>query len=121
MSVEHSNRLRGGGLLDLTFSGGMTALHVYAASGFTSASTVALLLGRGANIEASSRSAEKPLAFTVKSARIEMVEVLLAHGAGTTDIISIRDKDRMPSIDKESFRKALRLVQEAHEKRTAEE
>lgn len=42
--VQHFSRLGGGGLLDTTFSAGMTALHICAVTPCTAANTATLLL-----------------------------------------------------------------------------
>lgn len=98
---------------------GLTALHMCAASMWTSASTVALLLHRGANLEAVTSSGETPLILAVKCGRFEMVETLLEMGAETAGIISVTEEDRM-SNSEEYFLEALQMVREAHEEKIAE-
>lgn len=87
------NRGLYGRSLDRDFPIGSTAMHICATSSHTSAATIKLLVGHGADIEALTSSGETPLALAVRVGNIKTVKALLAEGADTTGPSSIGEGD----------------------------
>jgi ankyrin repeat protein len=92
-----------GTLIDVnaTTSTGATALHFAAASG--SAAAIALVLDRGANVNAREPQwGQTPLMFAAGSGRTEAVKVLMSHGADariTGKVVDISARNRQDSAD----------------------
>ncbi|KAL2026973.1 hypothetical protein VTO58DRAFT_111064 [Aureobasidium pullulans] len=101
------------------FPTGMTALHMCAASEFSSESDLRLLISYGANLEAKNANEDTPLILAVRCGRLQPTAALLAAGADTSGSNSLTKQDRIRGVYEIEFHKALRLVQEAHDQRTA--
>ncbi|TIA14671.1 ankyrin [Aureobasidium pullulans] len=104
---------------DGRFSTGMTALHMYAASEHFSEDGVRLLISYGANLEAKNADGDTPLILAVRCGRLQTTAALLAAGADTSGSNSLTKQDRIRGVYEIDFREALRLVQKAHDQRTA--
>lgn len=101
------------------FPTGMTALHMCAASKHSSANDIDLLVSHDANLEAKNADGDTPLILAVRCGRLQTTAALLAAGADTSGSNSLTKQDRIPGAYEIDFHKALRLVQEAHDQRTA--
>lgn len=97
----------------------MTALHMCAASDNSSESDLRLLINYGANLEAKNADGDTPLTLAVRCGRLQTTAALLAAGADTSGSNSLTKQDRIPGAYEIDFHEALRLVQEAHDQRTA--
>lgn len=101
------------------FPTGMTALHMCAASKHSSANDIDLLVSHDANLEAKNADGDTPLILAVRYGRLQTTAALLAAGADTSGSYILTKQDRIPGAYEIEFHKALRLVQEAHDQRTA--
>ncbi|THY42459.1 ankyrin [Aureobasidium pullulans] len=106
-------------LSDCDFPTGMTALHMCAASENSSESDLRLLISYGADLEAKNADGDTPLILAVRCGRLQTTAALLAAGADTSGSYILTKQDRIPGAYEIEFHKALRLVQEAHDQRTA--
>ncbi|KEQ79105.1 ankyrin [Aureobasidium pullulans EXF-150] len=101
------------------FPTGMTALHMCAASEHSSENDVRLLLSYGANLEAKNADGDTPLILAVRCGRLQTAAALLAAGADTSGSNSLTKQYRIRGVYEIDFHEALRLVQKAHDQRTA--
>ncbi|THX26312.1 ankyrin [Aureobasidium pullulans] len=101
------------------FPTGMTALHMCAASRNSSESDLRLLISYGADLEAKNADGDTPLILAVRCGRLQMTAALLAAGADTSGSYILTKQDRISRVYEIDFHEALRLVQEAHDQRTA--
>lgn len=101
------------------FPTGMTALHMCAASKKNSESDLRLLISYGADLEAKNADGDTPLILAVQYGRLQKTAALLTAGADTFGSNSLTKQDRIRGVYEIDFHKALRLVQEAQDQRTA--
>ncbi|THX11093.1 ankyrin [Aureobasidium pullulans] len=101
------------------FPAGMTALHMCAASEHSSENDVRLLLSFGASLEVKNANGDTPLILAVRCGRLQTIAALLAAGADTSGSNSLTKEDRIGGVYEIDFHEALRLVQKAHDQRTA--
>ncbi|THZ97806.1 ankyrin [Aureobasidium pullulans] len=104
---------------DFQFPTGMTVLHMCAASENSSESDLRLLISYGADLEAKNADGDTPLILAVRCGRLQMTAALLAAGADTSGSYILTKQDRISRVYEIDFHEALRLVQEAHDQRTA--